>query len=54
LFAERYAGELAAPDVAELLDTLRASARKGPVTLLTSAKAPEESHAAVLARLLAE
>ncbi|MXM66065.1 DUF488 family protein [Streptomyces sp. HUCO-GS316] len=53
-FAERYEAELTAPEAAELLDTLRASARKGPVTLLTSAKAPEESHAAVLARLLAE
>ncbi|MGW3292062.1 DUF488 domain-containing protein [Streptomyces sp. NPDC001002] len=51
-FARRYEAELAAPEAAELLDHVRESATKGPVTLLTSAKAPEQSHAAVLARLL--
>jgi uncharacterized protein YeaO (DUF488 family) len=51
-FARRYEAELAEPQAAELLDQVRAWAAKGPVTLLTSAKTPEESHAAVLARLL--
>ncbi|GHD33421.1 DUF488 domain-containing protein [Streptomyces galbus] len=53
-FAGRYEEELAAPGAAELLDGLRESARKGSVTLLTSAKDPEHSHAAVLARLVRE
>lgn len=51
-FARRYEAELAAPEAAELLDRLRQLAHKGPVTLLTAAKAPGESHTAVLARLL--
>ncbi|MGW0949301.1 DUF488 domain-containing protein [Streptomyces sp. NPDC002623] len=51
-FARRYEAELAAPEAAELLGRVRALVHKGPVTLLTAAKAPEESHAAVLARLL--
>jgi uncharacterized protein YeaO (DUF488 family) len=51
-FARRYEAELAAPEAAELLDHVRELARKGPVTLLTSAKEPEHSHAAVLVRLL--
>jgi len=51
-FARRYEAELAAPEATELLDHVRELAAKGPVTLLTSAKTPEESHAAVLARLL--
>ncbi|GGM07314.1 hypothetical protein GCM10010129_59060 [Streptomyces fumigatiscleroticus] len=51
-FRERYEAELAAPEAAELLDGLRKSARRGPVTLLTASKEPERSHAAVLARLL--
>ncbi|MGW7425243.1 DUF488 domain-containing protein [Streptomyces sp. NPDC054813] len=51
-FAGRYRAELAAPEAAELLDGLRESARKGPVTLLTASKTPQESHATVLARLL--
>jgi uncharacterized protein YeaO (DUF488 family) len=51
-FAQRYEAELAAPEAAELLSHVRELASKGPVTLLTSAKAPEESHAAVLVRLL--
>ncbi|MGW2050736.1 DUF488 domain-containing protein [Streptomyces sp. NPDC001858] len=52
-FARRYEGELAAPEAAELLERVRESAAKGPVTLLTAAKAPERSHTAVLVRLLA-
>jgi uncharacterized protein YeaO (DUF488 family) len=51
-FAGRYEAELAAPEAAELLDILRESARKGPVTLLTASRTPQESHATVLARLL--
>jgi uncharacterized protein YeaO (DUF488 family) len=51
-FGERYEAELAAPEAAELLDHVRELVRKGPVTLLTAAKSPEQSHAAVLARLL--
>ncbi|MDL2080851.1 DUF488 family protein [Streptomyces sp. GXMU-J15] len=51
-FAGRYEAELAAPEAAELLEQVRAWAAKGPVTLLTAAKTPQESHAAVLARLL--
>ncbi|MGW3015376.1 DUF488 domain-containing protein [Streptomyces longwoodensis] len=53
-FAARYEDELAAPGAAELLDGLRESVREGPVTLLTSAKDPGRSHAAVLVRLLEE
>ncbi|MFI5553733.1 DUF488 domain-containing protein [Streptomyces sp. NPDC051738] len=51
-FAERYEAELAVPEAAELLDHVRAWASKGDVTLLTASKSPEQSHAAVLARLL--
>jgi uncharacterized protein YeaO (DUF488 family) len=51
-FARRYEAELAAPEAAELLDHVRELAAKGEVTLLTAVKDPEESHAAVLARLL--
>jgi uncharacterized protein YeaO (DUF488 family) len=51
-FQSRYEAELAAPEVAELLDGLRESARKGPVTLLTASKHPEQSHASVLAGFL--
>jgi uncharacterized protein YeaO (DUF488 family) len=51
-FARRYEAELAAPEAAELLDHFRKLARKGRVTLLTSAKEPEQSHAAVLVGLL--
>ncbi|SNX56192.1 uncharacterized protein YeaO [Streptomyces sp. TLI_55] len=51
-FARRYEAELAEPEAAELLDHVRELTAKGPVTLLTSAKTPEESHAAVLVRLL--
>ncbi|MFI1727300.1 DUF488 domain-containing protein [Streptomyces sp. NPDC020489] len=51
-FARRYEAELAEPEAAELLDRLRKTVRTGTVTLLTSTKSLEESHAAVLARLL--
>ncbi|MEU6578253.1 DUF488 family protein [Streptomyces sp. NPDC046805] len=51
-FRSRYDAELAAPEAVELLDGLRESARKGPVTLLTASKTPERSHASILARLL--
>jgi uncharacterized protein YeaO (DUF488 family) len=51
-FARRYEAELAAPEAAGLLDHVRELAENGPVTLLTSAKDPEQSHAAVLVRLL--
>ncbi|MGI5372955.1 DUF488 domain-containing protein [Streptomyces sp. CA-251387] len=51
-FARRYEAELAAPEAAELLDQVRELTRKGDVTLLTASKSPEQSHAAVLARLL--
>ncbi|MET8829291.1 DUF488 family protein [Streptomyces sp. NPDC004610] len=53
-FAHRYEAELTAPEAAGLLDGLRASARTGPVTLVTAVKEPERSHAAVLLRLLGE
>ncbi|MEU2061040.1 DUF488 family protein [Streptomyces sp. NPDC013455] len=51
-FRRRYEAELDAPEAAGLLDGLRASAREGRVTLLTASKAPERSHATVLASLL--
>ncbi|MEV0909770.1 DUF488 domain-containing protein [Streptomyces hokutonensis] len=51
-FAGRYEAELAEPEAAQLLHTLRNLVRMGPVTLLTAVKSPQESHAAVLARLL--
>ncbi|MBD0842897.1 MULTISPECIES: DUF488 domain-containing protein [unclassified Streptomyces] len=51
-FARRYEAELSAPEAAALLDRVRELAREGTVTLVTAAKAPEESHVAVLARLL--
>jgi uncharacterized protein YeaO (DUF488 family) len=52
-FRGRYEAELAAPGaVAEALDRLRDRARSGPLTLLTSARDPTHSHAAVLADLL--
>ncbi|MGW3070800.1 DUF488 family protein [Streptomyces sp. NPDC001130] len=35
-----------------MLDGLRKAARKRPLTLLTASKAPERSHAEVLAELL--
>ncbi|WP_460072181.1 DUF488 domain-containing protein [Streptomyces sp. YKOK-I1] len=51
-FSRRYEAELAAPEAAELLDHVRALVQEGPVTLLTAAKSPQESHAAVLLGLL--
>ncbi|MCX5263909.1 DUF488 domain-containing protein [Streptomyces sp. NBC_00199] len=51
-FAHRYEAELTAPEASELLDHVRELATKGTVTLLTSAKSPEQSHTAVLVRLL--
>ncbi|WP_037676763.1 DUF488 domain-containing protein [Streptomyces griseus] len=51
-FARRYEAELAEPEAAELVDHVRGLAREGTVTLVTSAKEPEESHVAVLVRLL--
>ncbi|WDO10204.1 DUF488 family protein [Streptomyces murinus] len=51
-FRARYEAELDAPEAAELLDGLRESVRKGPVTLLTATKTPERSHAQVLLELL--
>jgi uncharacterized protein YeaO (DUF488 family) len=51
-FAERYEAELADPEAAELLDRVRELASNGDVTLLTASKTPEQSHAAVLVRLL--
>jgi uncharacterized protein YeaO (DUF488 family) len=51
-FAGRYETELDAPEATELLDHVRDLAAQGRVTLLTAARAPEQSHAAVLVRLL--
>ncbi|MFE2883880.1 DUF488 domain-containing protein [Streptomyces sp. NPDC059272] len=51
-FATRYEAELAEPEAAQLLGTLRNLARMGPVTLVTAVRSPQESHASVLARLL--
>jgi len=51
-FAARYETELEAPEATELLDHVKELAAKGTVTLLTAAKSPEQSHAAVLVRLL--
>ncbi|RSO08828.1 DUF488 domain-containing protein [Streptomyces sp. WAC 05379] len=51
-FAGRYEAELDAPEAAELLEHVRELAARGAVTLLTASKSPEQSHAAVLARLL--
>ncbi|KPI13457.1 protein of unknown function DUF488 [Actinobacteria bacterium OK074] len=51
-FRRRYEAELAATEAAEALDRLREVARAGTVTLLTSVKSTEESHAAVVAHLL--
>ncbi|MER6529687.1 DUF488 family protein [Streptomyces sp. NPDC001508] len=48
-FRRRYAAELEKPEAAALLDGLRASARTGPVTLLTASKNPHQGHAAALA-----
>ncbi|MFH8441708.1 DUF488 domain-containing protein [Streptomyces sp. NPDC018026] len=53
-FARRYEAELSAPAASELLDRVRKLAEAGGVTLLTAARSPGESHAAVLLRLLDE
>ncbi|AOT62217.1 MULTISPECIES: DUF488 domain-containing protein [Streptomyces] len=47
-FRRRYAAELAEPEAAGALDRVRDLAREGPLTLLTAARDPERSHAAVL------
>lgn len=51
-FRERYLTELSAPGPAAALDALRQRADSGRLTLLTAAKDPAHSHAAVLAELL--
>ncbi|MGW7355619.1 DUF488 domain-containing protein [Streptomyces sp. NPDC054802] len=51
-FRRRYEAELADPAAAEALSRLRALAAEGPLTLLTAAKEPDRSHAAVLRSLL--
>ncbi|MEV6650060.1 DUF488 family protein [Streptomyces sp. NPDC051219] len=48
-FRRRYDAELNSPDAAAALEGLRGLARTGRLTLLTAAKDPERSHAAVLA-----
>ncbi|MBW5482275.1 DUF488 domain-containing protein [Streptomyces bambusae] len=52
-FRARYEAELAAPEAEACLARLRALAAAGPVTLVTAVRAPEASHASVLAELLA-
>ncbi|CAL9597692.1 DUF488 family protein [Streptomyces sp. NPDC095602] len=47
-FRRRYDAELAGPEAAEALAHVRDLARKGPLTLLTAAREPDRSHAAVL------
>ncbi|MFI0240006.1 DUF488 domain-containing protein [Streptomyces sp. NPDC016845] len=51
-FAERYEAELAEPVRADLVDHVRALARRGRVTLVTAVKEIEHSHVPVLARHL--
>jgi uncharacterized protein YeaO (DUF488 family) len=51
-FRRRYEAELADTAAAEALSRLRALAAEGPLTLLTAAKEPDRSHAAVLRSLL--
>lgn len=51
-FAERYRVELDEPDRAAALDSLRALARQGTLTLLTATKALPLSHATILAELI--
>ncbi|MEZ0069462.1 uncharacterized protein YeaO (DUF488 family) [Streptacidiphilus sp. MAP12-20] len=53
-FRSRYEAELEAPEAAAALEQLRRSAADGQITLLTAAKEPEHSHAAVLQELLNE
>ncbi|MGW7292663.1 DUF488 domain-containing protein [Streptomyces xiamenensis] len=51
-FRRRYLAELKAPERADELERLRAEARTHTVTLVTSVREPEHSHAAVLAERL--
>ncbi len=53
-FVRRYRAELAAPPTAAALARLRELAAAGDLTLLTSTREVERSHAAVLAELLQE
>ncbi|MCP9956451.1 DUF488 domain-containing protein [Streptomyces sudanensis] len=53
-FRRRYEAELDEPGAAEALDRVRQLARRGPLTLLTAARDPEHSHAAVLRDRLGE
>lgn len=53
-FVERYRAELADEDHAPALAELRELAAKGTLTLLTSVKAIDISHAVVLAQVLTE
>ncbi|HKN39391.1 MAG TPA: DUF488 family protein [Acidimicrobiia bacterium] len=52
-FAERYRAELDEPDRAAALAALRRLSREKGLTLLTATKAPDISHAAVLADVIA-
>ena len=52
-FAARYAEELTTGEGAAALAELREMVRAGPVTLVTATRDVDDSHAAVLARLLA-
>ncbi|MER5867335.1 DUF488 family protein [Kitasatospora sp. NPDC002040] len=51
-FRDRYLAELSAPDAQAELTALRDRAAAGPLVLLTAAKDPAHSHAAVLRELL--
>ena len=53
-FTARYQAELSEPERSAALKRLRELRREGPLTLLTSTKTPEISHAAVLAQVLKE
>jgi len=53
-FVRRYRAELSEPPAADLLAHLRELAAPGDLTLLTSTREVERSHAAVLADLLRE
>lgn len=51
-FRSRYLTELEAPEAQAELTALRERLAAGPIVLLTAAKQPEHSHAAVLRELL--
>lgn len=53
-FGERYRAELAEGEQADALERLRKRAASGPLTLLTSTRDVDHSHAAVLADILRE